>query len=58
MLLLDVYVANLLRLLIRLFSFFFLKAPQVFEEDTRMSADLNLSNQSMTSMEPPLTPQK
>lgn len=38
--------------------FMFLQSPQVFEEDTRMSADLNNSNQSVTSMEPPLTPQK
>ncbi|XP_030568706.1 supporter of activation of yellow protein [Drosophila novamexicana] len=37
---------------------FFSPSPQVFEEDTRMSADLNNSNQSVTSMEPPLTPQK
>lgn len=56
MLLLDVTIANLFDCLF--FVCFFLKAPQVFEEDTRMSADLNLSNQSVTSMEPPLTPQK
>ncbi|XP_033171100.1 supporter of activation of yellow protein [Drosophila mauritiana] len=37
----------------------FSPSPQVFEEDTRMSADLSNSNQSMASlMEPPLTPQK
>ncbi|XP_016949471.1 supporter of activation of yellow protein isoform X2 [Drosophila biarmipes] len=37
----------------------FSPSPQVFEEDTRMSADLSNSSQSMTSlMEPPLTPQK
>ncbi|EDV44540.2 uncharacterized protein Dana_GF20276, isoform A [Drosophila ananassae] len=37
----------------------FSPSPQVFEEDTRMSADLSNSMQSMSSlMEPPLTPQK
>ncbi|KAH8421455.1 hypothetical protein KR009_008309 [Drosophila setifemur] len=37
----------------------FSPSPQVFEEDTRMSADLSNSSQSMASlMEPPLTPQK
>ncbi|XP_017055408.2 LOW QUALITY PROTEIN: supporter of activation of yellow protein [Drosophila ficusphila] len=37
----------------------FSPSPQVFEEDTRMSADLSNSIQSMSSlMEPPLTPQK
>ncbi|XP_017066926.1 supporter of activation of yellow protein isoform X2 [Drosophila eugracilis] len=37
----------------------FSPSPQVFEEDTRMSADLSNSSQSMVSlMEPPLTPQK
>lgn len=38
---------------------FAFQSPQVFEEDTRMSADLSNSIQSMSSlMEPPLTPQK
>ncbi|XP_020803477.1 supporter of activation of yellow protein isoform X1 [Drosophila serrata] len=39
----------------------FSPSPQVFEEDTRMSADLSNSSQSMSMaslMEPPLTPQK
>ncbi|XP_030381027.1 supporter of activation of yellow protein [Scaptodrosophila lebanonensis] len=35
----------------------FSPSPQVFEEDTRMSADLNNSSQSLLGMEPPLTPQ-